>query len=80
LYNNIGAKIMGLAKVICWIGIGLSVIGGIITMTGGGWGVLLGLLSIAIGSLVAWISSLAVYGFGELIEKVSEIAQNTRPR
>jgi hypothetical protein len=33
----------------------------------------------ALGSLISWISSLALYGFGELIEKTAEIARNTAP-
>jgi hypothetical protein len=84
LYTNIGSKIRGLAKVICWIGIIISFIAGIAMIAGmsqynAGMGVLTGLLYMALGSLISWISSLALYGFGELIEKTAEIARNTAP-
>ena len=36
MFNNIGKKIKTLAKVLCWIGIILSVITGIAIMAGGG--------------------------------------------
>ncbi len=32
----------------------------------------------ALGTCVSWIVSCFVYGFGELIERVQEIAQNTK--
>lgn len=35
MFNNIGSKIMKLAKVICWIGIIVSVISGAIMIVGG---------------------------------------------
>ena len=35
MFDNIGAKIMKLAKILCWIGIVLSVISGIVLMAGG---------------------------------------------
>ena len=35
MFDNIGSKIMKLAKVICWIGIILSVISGVIMILGG---------------------------------------------
>jgi len=81
LYTNIGGKIKGLAKVICWIGIVASVIAGIAMMVSmsqlnGGLGVLLGLVYMVVGALVSWISSLALYGFGELIENTAVIARN----
>ena len=37
-----------------------------------------GILVIAIGSLFSWVGSFCLYGFGELIEKTTEIAENTR--
>ena len=82
MFTNIGKKIQVLAKVICWIGISLSVLFGIImitapdtlnssskdgTMTG------VGLVTIIIGSLGSWIGSFALYGFGELIVRVKNI-------
>ena len=74
MYDNIGAKIKVLAQVIAWIGIAGSVITGfviIIESAGVGIGILI------VGSLMSWISSWFMYGFGELIEKTTEIAKNT---
>jgi uncharacterized OB-fold protein len=77
VYNNIGTKIKELAKFIAWMGIIGSAIICIILfvvdddMAGICIGVLIG------GSLISWISSLFMYGFGELINKTTEIARNT---
>ena len=90
LYHNVGDKIRTVAKVVAWVGIILSVIAGLIIMfMGNSYGIyghsgfsfgtfISGLLTATVGSLIAWISSLALYGFGELIYKTSEIAENTR--
>ena len=40
----------------------------------------IGLVLIVAGPIGSWISSFFVYGFGELIEKTSEIAENTKPK
>ena len=37
-----------------------------------------GVITIIVGPLAAWVSSWLLYGFGELIEKTTEIAENTR--
>ena len=81
MYKNIGAKIKVLAKAIAWIGILISLIVGVIfIIADGGWfdieffigiGVLVG------GSLLSWVSSWFMYGFGELIVKTTEIANFT---
>ena len=87
MYNNIGAKIKVLAQVIAWVGIIGCVITGFAliaqgadmryggeALIGAGIGVLIG------GSLISWISSWLLYGFGELIVKTTEIAKNTAKR
>ncbi|MEG2687360.1 MAG: hypothetical protein RR954_09640 [Christensenellaceae bacterium] len=84
MYNNIGSKNKILAQVIAWIGIIGSVITGFIliaqgmnnhrggeTLVGIGVGVLIG------GSFLSWVASWFMFGFGELIEKATEIAINT---
>ena len=79
MFDNIGGKIKVLAKIICFGGIILSPIIGIIMLASGGdisGGV--GLMVIIGGCLGSWIGSFFVYGFGELIEKTTEIAENTR--
>ena len=84
MFDNIGGKIKKLAKVLCWIGIIFSVILGVLMMVSGGsysrygysssgGGVLAGLLTIVLGSLLSWIGSFFTYGFGQLIENTDDI-------
>ena len=85
MWSNIGNKIKVLAKVICWIGIVLSVIAGIAVLAGTstvqaygytygtGGGVLTGILVIVLGALGSWIGSLTLYGFGELVDRAMSI-------
>ena len=72
MFDNIGAKIKKLAEIITIGGIIVSVLIG--TMSGDFRGIVIALL----GSLGSWISSFVLYGFGELIEKVTAIEKNTR--
>ena len=85
MWSNIGHKIQVLAKVICWIGIVISVIAGIAIIAGGnavrsygysyntGSSTLLGILTIVLGALGSWLGSLTLYGFGELIQRTVSI-------
>ena len=66
MFDDVGENIKGLAKVLCWIGIIASVIWGIMFIERD---ILTGVLIAVIGSLVSWLSSFTLYGFGELIEK-----------
>lgn len=78
MFDKVGSKIKVLAKIFCWVGIIISWILGIIAMSDGNDRlVLLGLIFIIIGSLGSWLGSLITYGFGELIEKTTEIAEST---
>ena len=77
MFDNIGAKIKKLAEIITIGGIIVSVVTGMMigsTISGSGRGIVIALL----GSLGSWISSFLLYGFGELIEKVTAIEKNTR--
>ena len=85
MFDNIGSKIMKLAKVICWLGIIASVISGIAMIVqssrsrySAGSGVLIGILTIVMGCLISWIGSFFTYGFGQLIENTDHIRQNTK--
>jgi len=76
MFANIGGKIKGLAVGICILGIAASVIAGLGLMTAGsaesigvGFAILVG------GSLLSWIGSFFAYGFGELIENTTVIAE-----
>lgn len=86
MYENIGGKIKSLAKVSFIVATSLFVLSGIIFLLSAEnasyryedtlitYGVLLPIL----GPLFSWIGTWLLYGFGELIEKVSDIEYNTR--
>ena len=76
MYDNIGEKIKGLAKVMFIVEAIAAVIGGIVLL--GDEFLAIGLLTLFLGPVVAWISSWLLYGFGELIDNVCRIAANTR--
>ena len=79
MFDDIGSKIKTLARVVCWIGIALTGITGILVMSREfGDNVLFGGAILIVGPLSSWIGSSFLYGFGELIEKTTEIAKNTR--
>ena len=92
MFNNIGGKIKALAKVLCWIGIGISVIMAIAVWANGSGSVSYnsygsnvavggffgGLLILVFGCLFSWIGSFFAYGFGQLIEDTEEIRKNIK--
>lgn len=63
MYDEIGGKIKTLAKVIAWVGIIVSVVVGIVTISTG-----VGILVLVLGPLFSWLSTLVLYGFGQLVE------------
>ena len=76
MFKNIGGKVKMVARVICWVGIAASVIGGISLMTAGYYAnVGLGLLTIIGGSLLSWIGSLTTYAVGESAENSTIAAE-----
>lgn len=81
MFKNIGGKIKGLAKVICYVGIAISVIAGIFMIGlgsssyNGDTMIVMGCVVMIVGSLVSWIDSFFAYGFGELIENTTVIAE-----
>lgn len=84
MFTNIGSKIKTFSVVICWIGIAFSILIGLILMIammsvpeGGIIGILVGIPVAIVGSLFSWIGSFVLYGYGELIEKVAQIEENT---
>lgn len=79
MFSNIGGKIKNLAVVITWIGIITSVIFGIMMMaTGYGEMVFIGFLVALVGSLLSWIGSFLLYGFGQLIENTDAIVKKLK--
>ncbi len=85
MFENIGGKIKALAKIICWLGITASVLGGIYMfwLAGNAYGristvlIVYGVLLIVGGSLISWIGSFFTYGFGQLIENSDRIKEDT---
>ena len=77
MYDNIGSKIKILAKATFLVEMIAAVIAGIVVMFGDMEEPLLGLLIMVVGSIVAFVSTWTLYGYGELIDKTCEIARNT---
>ena len=86
MFSNIGRKIKMTAKVFCWIGIIASVVGGIGMIAAGFTGllpqasavatILSGIGTALLGSLLSWVGSFMMVGFGELVENTAIIAAN----
>ena len=74
MFDNIGSKIKAVAKVFTWLGIIASVVSGIVIITS--LEPPMGILVMIGGSLISWLSSLTLYGFGQLIEHTEHIANN----
>lgn len=87
MFNNIGKKIKKIATVFCYLGIIVSWLGGVVALLriaiisgdaeGAAVGLLCGAVIIGLGSLSAWLGSIGIYGFGELIDKTVATADNT---
>jgi len=78
MFDNIGDKIKVLAKVMFFLELITALIMGFALMFGEGETGGVGLIVFFVGPIVAWISSALLYGFGELIDKTCDIAENTR--
>ena len=73
MWENVGGKLQTFAKIICWLGIIGSVILAIAL-----WSqnsryrstILLGFVYLIAGGLGSWLSSLAMYGLGLVVEHV----------
>lgn len=74
MYNNIGGKIKGLAKIIFIIEAIAAIITAIFLIATNEYLVGVGLIVLFAGPLVAWISSWLLFGFGQLIENSDIIA------
>lgn len=70
MFDNIGGKIKTLAQVVCWIGIVCAIISGFVIIVNDKDSFFLGFIIIVIGSLISWISSFTLYGFGEIIDQL----------
>lgn len=74
MFDNVGSKIKALASFFCWGGIIASIIGGIILIGLDEDLIFAGIAVIVIGSLLSWVSSFVLYGFGELVVNSAIIA------
>ena len=86
MYSNVGVKLCVIAKIVFWVGViykGIECVLGIIGSVGGGGilgigvavngvGIVTALLNAAIGVFVFWIASLCIYGFGQIVTKITE--------
>ena len=90
MFTNPGGKIKSYAKVLFWIGVVISVLIGVVMIGtsftyaaysyNGSFGTILGgiisgLLVVAIGILISWISVLVLYAFGVLVENSDELVR-----
>lgn len=76
MYNNVGRTIMTVARIITWLGIIVSFILFCLTLSDGdGVRNRLAFVILIIGCIGSWLSSLILYGFGQLIENSDIIAK-----
>ena len=83
MFKNPGKKLKGLAKVIFWISLIIYVVIGVLIMVGadpagngsldGPAAIVAGVLIIAVGFLVAWLSSIAIYAAGAAVDDIQTI-------
>lgn len=79
MFNNIGKKIKSLSKVICWIGIIISLVLGIVCFAVlEDLEVLFGFLVIFLGSLLSWLNTFILYAFGQLVDNSDILVVNTK--
>lgn len=79
MYDNIGGKIKGLAMVICLLFGLTSVIVGIALISDDDL-VAIGIATMLLGPVLSWLFSCLIYGFGELIEKVTDIVSDMQAK
>ena len=75
MYNEIGKKIKLLAKIMFYTLAIVPIVGSLIIVDS--WNAL-GIILVLLCPLFAWLSSLGLYGLGEIIDKLCDIEKNTR--
>ena len=80
MFDNAGSKVKKIAKVFFWIAVVAYAISGVVMMFGGGrdgaGGFFVGLLTIALGVLIAWLGTISMYAIGEAAEQSGEANSN----
>lgn len=74
MFQNVGGKIKTVVKIFAWIEMVSAFFYGLILATSDEDTLGIGLLVMVCGPLAAWISSLFLYGFGELVENSTLLA------
>lgn len=77
MFTDIGKKIKALAKIIFYIDVLGALAAAKAVIASDSNNTVLGLLIIPVGVILAWLATFLLYGYGELIDKTSEIAKNT---
>ena len=83
MFDHIGGKIKTVAKAVCWIGIALSILLGLILLIAistysPALGFAVAIPVMVLGAFLSWIGSFNLYGYGELIELTAKIERNTK--
>ena len=78
LFGNIGSKIKGVAFVLFMIQFLLYIVAAVIVFLsslglGSSAGIISGLLILGGGILIAWLSTIVLYGIGQLIDNTDQI-------
>jgi len=76
MFDNIGNKIKGLAKVLFIVLVIADIIVGIVLMSLDDGLIAIGLPIMLGGPVIAWISSWILYGFGQLIENSDKLVES----
>jgi len=77
MFKNVGEKIKGMAVFLNILGLLAAVIGAIV-LWNNQYDFWIGLLVFVLGILTSWFVSFILYGFGELITKVTKIEKGVR--
>ncbi|MBR2877756.1 MAG: hypothetical protein IKB92_01510 [Clostridia bacterium] len=79
LFSNVGANIKKVTKIVFWVETACSLIAAIIMLfIAMDWEderLLIGTLSCLVAPVLFWLGSLAMYGFGELVDRVIKISE-----
>ena len=79
MYNNIGGKIKGLAQTMFIFEAIGAIITGVVLMATGEDLTLYGFLTLVCGPIVAYVGSLILYAFGELVEDIHAMRNKYYP-
>lgn len=83
MFDNVGSKIKKIARIATWVEIFISIIGSIYLAIGGlidfenyGYFIFLAPIAAVVGIIIAWLSYIVLYAFGDLVESNRFLADN----